>query len=162
MWSRDFILFFFNDFIYFWLCWGLHCCTGFFLVAVIGGYSLLRCTGFPLRWLLLWSADPRRSGFSSLWHVGSVLCSLALEHRLNSCGKYAWLFWGTWDLPGSGIKPVSHALAGRFFTIEPPGKPWSRHFKSLFCCCSTICWKDPFSPLNCLDTIVENWLTRDT
>ena len=28
-----------------------------------------------------------------------------------------------WDLPGLGIKPVSSALAGRFFTTEPPGKP---------------------------------------
>ena len=30
------------------------------------------------------------------------------------------------DLPNPGIKPVSpmfHALAGRFFTTEPPGKP---------------------------------------
>ena len=26
-----------------------------------------------------------------------------------------------WDLPGSGIKPTSPALAGRFFTTEPPG-----------------------------------------
>ena len=25
------------------------------------------------------------------------------------------------DLPGLGIKPVSPALAGRFFTAEPPG-----------------------------------------
>ena len=28
-----------------------------------------------------------------------------------------------WDLPGPGIKPVSTALAARFFTTEPPGKP---------------------------------------
>jgi len=28
-----------------------------------------------------------------------------------------------WDLPGPGIKPMSPALAGRFFTTEPPGKP---------------------------------------
>ena len=28
-----------------------------------------------------------------------------------------------WDLPGPGIKPVSPALAGEFFTTEPPGKP---------------------------------------
>ena len=27
-----------------------------------------------------------------------------------------------WDLPGPGVKPVSSALAGRFFTNEPPGK----------------------------------------
>ena len=28
-----------------------------------------------------------------------------------------------WDLPESGIDPVSPALAGGFFTIELPGKP---------------------------------------
>ena len=27
------------------------------------------------------------------------------------------------DLPDPGIKPASPALAGRFFTAEPPGKP---------------------------------------
>ena len=27
------------------------------------------------------------------------------------------------DLPDPGIKPMSPALAGRFFTTEPPGKP---------------------------------------
>ena len=27
------------------------------------------------------------------------------------------------DLPDPGIKPESPSLAGRFFTIEPPGKP---------------------------------------
>ena len=27
------------------------------------------------------------------------------------------------DLPDPGIKSLSHALAGRFFTTEPPGKP---------------------------------------
>ena len=27
------------------------------------------------------------------------------------------------DLPNPGIKPVSLALAGGFFTTEPPGKP---------------------------------------
>ena len=26
-----------------------------------------------------------------------------------------------WDLPGPGIKPMSPALAGGFFTTEPPG-----------------------------------------
>ena len=28
-----------------------------------------------------------------------------------------------WDPPGQGIEPVSPALADRFFTTEPPGKP---------------------------------------
>ena len=34
-----------------------------------------------------------------------------------------FLFFFNWDLPRSGIKPVSPALAGTFFTAEPPGKP---------------------------------------
>ena len=28
-----------------------------------------------------------------------------------------------WDLPASGIEPMSPALTGRFFTTELPGKP---------------------------------------
>ena len=28
------------------------------------------------------------------------------------------------DLPDPGMEPVSPALAGGFFTAEPPGKPW--------------------------------------
>ena len=30
------------------------------------------------------------------------------------------------DLPHPGIEPVSPLLTGRFFTTEPPGKPYSR------------------------------------
>ena len=32
-------------------------------------------------------------------------------------------FPSPWDLPNPGIKPTSPALADRFFTTEPPGKP---------------------------------------
>ena len=49
--------------------------------------------------------------------------SQALEHRLNSCGVRALLLLSMWDLPGSGLKSMTAALAGRFFTIEPSGKP---------------------------------------
>ena len=42
-------------------------------------------------------------------------------------GHLAKLPRGIRDLPGPGIKPVSPALADRFFTTEPPGKP-------AFCC----------------------------
>ena len=35
---------------------------------------------------------------------------------------------GMWDLPGSGIEPIAPALAGRFFTTEPPDKPGCLHF----------------------------------
>ena len=37
-----------------------------------------------------------------------------------------------WDLPGSGIEPVSPALAGGFFATEPPGKPSQSFSLSLF------------------------------
>ena len=30
---------------------------------------------------------------------------------------------GVWDLPRPGVELVSTALAGRFFTTGPPGKP---------------------------------------
>ena len=35
------------------------------------------------------------------------------------------------DLPDPGIEPESPASAGRFFTIEPPGKPFLRSSKPL-------------------------------
>ena len=34
------------------------------------------------------------------------------------------LFPSPGDLPLPGIKPMSPALTGRFFTTEPPGKPY--------------------------------------
>ena len=47
----------------------------------------------------------------------------ALEHRFNSCGTQAKLPCSIWHLSGSGIQPMSPALAGGFFTTKPPGKP---------------------------------------
>ena len=58
----------------------------------------------------------------------TVAASLVAEHRLqtrrlSSCGSRAQLLRGMWDLPGPGLEPVSPALAGRFSTTAPPGKP---------------------------------------
>ena len=44
-------------------------------------------------------------------------------HRLSNCGSRAQVLRGTWDLPRPGLEPVSPALAGRFSTTAPPGKP---------------------------------------
>ena len=42
------------------------------LVAASRGYSLLRCAGFSLWWLLwLWSMGSRHAGLVAPWHVGS-------------------------------------------------------------------------------------------
>ena len=60
----------------------------------------------------------------ALGHVGFSSCgSQASKQRLNSRGAQAQLLHGTWDLPRPGMESVSAALAGGFFTTEPPGKP---------------------------------------
>ena len=58
----------------------------------------------------------------------TIAASLVAEHRLqtrrlSSCGAQAQLLRGMWDLPRPGLEPVSPALAGRFSTTVPPGKP---------------------------------------
>ena len=61
----------------------------------------------------------------------TIAASLVAEHRLqthrlSNCGSRAQLLRGMWDLPRPGVEPVSPALAGRFSTTAPPGKPfWS-------------------------------------
>ena len=62
----------------------------------------------------------------------TIVASLVAEHRLqtrrlSNCGSQAQLFCGMWDLPRPGLEPVSPALAGRFSTTAPPGKPWYIH-----------------------------------
>ena len=62
-----FLLFFkkINLFIY-WLRWVFVAACGLSLVVLSRGYSLLRCAGFSLWWLLLLrSTGSRRTGFSS-------------------------------------------------------------------------------------------------
>ena len=58
----------------------------------------------------------------------TIAASPAAEHRLqtrrlSSCGSQAQLLRGTWDPPRPGLEPVHPALAGRFPTTAPPGKP---------------------------------------
>ena len=58
----------------------------------------------------------------------TIAASLVTEHglqmrRLSNCGSRAQLLHGMWDLPRPGFEPVSPALAGRFSTTVPPGKP---------------------------------------
>ena len=63
----------------------------------------------------------------------TVAASLVAEHRLqtrrlSSCGPRAQLLRGMWDLPRPGLEPMCPALAGRFSTTAPPGKPPSQYF----------------------------------
>ena len=86
--------------------------TGFSPAEATGGSSLVVVLGL-LR---------QSKGFRA--QVGFSNCgSQALEHQLNSWVTEALLLCSMWDLPDPGIKPTSPALAGRFFTPEPAGKP---------------------------------------
>ena len=65
----------------------------------------------------------------------TITASLVAEHRLqtrrlSNCGSRAQLLHGMWDLPRQGLEPVSPALAGRFSTTAPPGKPALLAFNS--------------------------------
>ena len=63
----------------------------------------------------------------------TIVASLVAEHRLqtrklSNCGSRAQLLRGMWDLPRPGLEPVSPALAGRFSTTAPRGKPLTLYF----------------------------------
>ena len=64
--AGEFFFFFFNNFIYFCLCWVLVAACRLSLVTVSEGYSLLQYAGFSLQWLLLFqSTGSRVCGFHS-------------------------------------------------------------------------------------------------
>ena len=91
--------------IYFWLCWVFVSVRGLSLVVASGGHSSSRCGDLSLSWPLLLRGTGSRCAGSVAVAQGPS-CSAA-------CG----------DLPRPGPEPVSPALAGRFSTTAPPGKP---------------------------------------
>ena len=96
---------------------------GFSLVAVSRGCSLVAV----LRLVIMVASlvvEHRLWGMPAPVVVTCGLSSCgfqALEPRLDSCGSWAYLLQGTWDLPRSGVEPVSPALVGR-----PPSKHFLR------------------------------------
>ena len=83
---KDFLHSFFKIylFIYFWLHWVFVAARRLSLVAGREGYSLLRCRGFSLWWLLLLqSTDSRVHRLQQLWRKGSVV----VAHGLQSTGS---------------------------------------------------------------------------
>ena len=90
--------------IYFGCVWSSFLCEGFLQLRRVGPLFIAVCR--PL----------------------TIATSLVAEQRLqtlrlSSCGSRAQLLHGTWDLPRPGLELVSPALAGRFSTTAPPGKP---------------------------------------
>ena len=85
----------------------------------------------------------------------TIVASLVAEHglqsrRLSSCGARAQLLRSMWDLPKPGLEPVSPALAGRFSTTAPPGKPWKLFF-------ITILINKKVEKSECIDRILVIW-----
>ena len=101
---------------------GLRWCMGSSLVVAGRGGLLYGCGAQAS-----YCSDFSWCGAPALGRTGFSQCSSwDLEYRLNTCGTQTPLLGATWDLPRSGIEPVSPALAGGCFTTEPPGKPpWS-------------------------------------
>ena len=113
---RFLFFFFFNKFIY------------LFILAALGLHFCARAFS---------SCGERGSLFIAVRGPLTIAASPVAEHRLqtrrlSSCGSRARLLPGMWDLPRPGLEPVSPALAGRFSTTAPPGKPCSLSYTTLF------------------------------
>ena len=120
----EFELFFMFIFIHFWLCWVLAASWAFSSCREQGLLSSCRpqaahCTGFAC--CRAQAAGRSRVRSCGVW---------ALGRRFSSCGTQALLPPGVWDLPGPGIEPVSPALASKFLTADPPGKPQNLNLTS--------------------------------
>ena len=101
--------FFLNKFIYlFMAALGLRCCAWAFSSCGEQGLLFIVVHGLC-------------SGAPALGARASVV----VAHRLSSCGARVQLLRCMWDLPGSGLEPLSLALAGRFLSTAPPGKSCS-------------------------------------
>ena len=62
----------------------------------------------------------------------TVACQAPLSSEFPRQGYWSGLpFSSPGDLHDPGIEPTSPTLAGRFFTTEPPGKPYTSQPKAL-------------------------------
>ena len=80
--------------------------------------------------------------------------SWALEHKLWTCVTPAYLLQGMWDLPSSGVRPMSPEFAGGFFTTAPHLRsPHSIPF-------STVLGKK--LPAACIIDSINTWILKTT
>ena len=112
----------------FWVAVGLCCCMRAFSSWVEQGLLFVVVCGL----LILVASLAGECSFQA--HRVSSCGLRALDCRLSSCGTWAQLILGMWDLSGSGIKPVSPALAGGLFTLSHQGSRWT-HIQTQFKYC---------------------------
>ena len=113
-------LFFIILFIYLFLAvLSLCCVTRFSPLVAIGGYSLVAVNELHIAVASL-VAEHR------FWHVWSQQLWLpGSRPQAQQLWHIGLLFYSMWDLPRSGIKPMSPALADQFLTTGPPEKSYS-------------------------------------
>ena len=111
--DRVFFVFFFKFFIYYLFI------IIFLFLAVLGLRFCVRALSSYGEWGPLFIAVR-----GPLTIAASLVAEQRLQTlRLSSCGSRAQSLRGMWDLPRPGLEPVPPALAGRFSTTAPPGKP---------------------------------------
>ena len=84
-----------------------------------GLFSICNVWAFHCHGFFFCGAQALECGLQQLQHMGSLFVAPGLQST-SSMGQ---LFRGKRDLPRSGTEPMPPALAGGFFTTEPPGKP---------------------------------------
>ena len=95
----------------------------------------LCCTTQALAMLWWAGASPCRTQASHCSCFSSWRAQTS-EHRPSSCGSWALLLLGLWDLPRPGIELVFPVLQGRLLTSGPSGKPHSPSHSVLHFKCS--------------------------
>ena len=79
------------------------------------------CVFLPKVYLLLFSCEVVSNSFATPLNVArQTLLSMGFPRQEYWSGLP---FPSPGDLPDPGIESTSHALAGGFFTTEPPGNP---------------------------------------
>ena len=98
----------------------------------------------------------------------TIAASLTVEHRLqtrrlSNCGLWAQPPRGMWDPPRPGLEPVSPALAGRFSTTVPLGKPPLGVFQWLYtqACFFTLLPTVPWAEYSFNQHLLDNKLMNE-
>ena len=107
----------------------------FFLILFI--YLFMAVLGLRFCARAFSSCGERGTLFIAVHGPLTIAASLVAEHRLqtrrlSNCGSRAQLLHSMWDRPRPGLEPVSPALAGRFSTTAPLGKPLNVIFNHYF------------------------------
>ena len=106
----------------------LYSCSYAYFLKFIYFYLFLGVLGLRFCARAFSSCGKRGPLFIAVHGPLTIAASLVAEHRLqthrlSNCGSRAQLLHSMWDLPRPGLEPMSPALAGRFSTTAPPGKP---------------------------------------